>query len=204
MDTDRTKLYWDSQYEENKTGWDVGYISTPLKEYIDQLTDKNLKVLIPGAGNAYEAEYMHLQGFKNVYVLDISGEAIKKFTNRFPDFPKKYIVCDDFFKHEGEYDLILEQTFFCAIYPSLRKKYADKIYSLLKENGKLAGVLFNHEFEKTEPPFGGTEKEYRDYFDSGFDYIVFETSYNSIKPRAGREIFMILVKKSSKQDTPSI
>ena len=40
------------------------------------------------------------------------------------------------------------QTFFCAIDPSDRKKYADKIYTLLKENGKLAGVLFNHEFEK--------------------------------------------------------
>lgn len=196
--TDKTKLYWDSQYEENNTGWDVGHVSTPLKEYIDQITDKNLKVLIPGAGNAYEAEYMHLQGFKNVYVLDISGEAIKKFTNRFPDFPKDYIVCGDFFLHEGEYDMILEQTFFCAIDPSLREDYSVKIYSLLKENGKLAGVLFNHEFEKAVPPFGGTEKEYRGYFDTRFDYKVFETSYNSINPRAGREIFMILMKKNNK------
>lgn len=173
----------------------MGYISTPLKEYIDQIADKNLKVLIPGAGNAHEAEYMHLQGFRNVYVLDISEEAVNNFTGRFPDFPKDHIVCGDFFSHESKYDLILEQTFFCAIDPSDRKKYADKIYTLLKENGKLAGVLFNHEFEKAGPPFGGTENEYRNYFGSRFYYKVFETSYNSIKPRAGRELFMILAKK---------
>lgn len=173
----------------------MGYVSTPLKEYIDQIADKNLKVLIPGAGNAHEAEYMHLQGFRNVYVLDISEEAVNNFTGRFPDFPKDHIVCGDFFSHESKYDLILEQTFFCAIDPSDRKKYADKIYTLLKENGKLAGVLFNHEFEKAGPPFGGTEKEYRNYFGSRFYYKVFETSYNSIKPRAGRELFMILAKK---------
>lgn len=174
----------------------MGYVSTPLKEYIDQITDKDLKVLIPGAGNAHEAEYMHLQGFRNVHVLDVSKEALNNFKGRVSDFPIANIVCGDFFTHEGNYDLILEQTFFCAIDPSDRKRYSDKIYNLLKENGKLAGVLFNHEFDKAGPPFGGTEKEYRKYFGSRFEYKVFETSYNSIKPRAGRELFMILVKKN--------
>ena len=63
--------YWSSRYAEERTGWDIGHPSTPLKEYIDQLQNKNLKILIPGAGNAYEAEYLFEQGFKNVYVLDI-------------------------------------------------------------------------------------------------------------------------------------
>lgn len=190
-----SKLYWDLQYKENKTGWDIGYLSTPLKEYIDQITDKSLKVLIPGAGNAYEAEYMHLQGFKNVYVLDISNEALNNFSTRFPDFPKDHIICGDFFEHHDNYDLIIEQTFFCAIDPANRKRYSEKVYSLLNEKGKLAGLLFNHIFENDGPPFGGTEKEYQMYFDDKFEYKVFELSYNSIKPRAGRELFIILVKK---------
>ena len=45
--------YWSNRYEEDRTGWDIGYPSTPLKEYIDQLTDKTISILIPGAGNAY-------------------------------------------------------------------------------------------------------------------------------------------------------
>lgn len=192
---DKTKLYWDLQYKESKSGWDIGYVSPPLKEYIDQISSKELKVLIPGAGNAYEAEYMHLQGFKNVYVLDISKEAINNFIGRFPDFPKGHIICGDFFEHDDKYDLILEQTFFCAIDPIDRKRYSEKVYSLLKENGKLAGLLFNHVFEYEGPPYGGTEKEYRTYFDDKFEYRVFETAYNSIKPRAGRELFINLIKK---------
>ena len=44
--------YWTKRYQEESTGWDIGYPSTPLKEYIDQLEDKSISILIPGAGNA--------------------------------------------------------------------------------------------------------------------------------------------------------
>ena len=64
---DLNEDYWDSRYHEKTTGWDVGYITTPIKEYIDQIIDKSLKVLIPGGGNSYEAEYLHHQGFNNVF-----------------------------------------------------------------------------------------------------------------------------------------
>ena len=50
--------YWEERYRAGTTGWDIGSPSTPLKEYIDQLQDPSKKILIPGAGNAYEAEYL--------------------------------------------------------------------------------------------------------------------------------------------------
>ena len=43
---DLNKNFWDLRYQNNEIGWDIGYISTPLKKYIDQLTDKNIKILI--------------------------------------------------------------------------------------------------------------------------------------------------------------
>ena len=49
--------YWEERYQKGETGWDAGKITTPIKEYIDQLTNKNLKILIPGAGNGYEFDY---------------------------------------------------------------------------------------------------------------------------------------------------
>jgi hypothetical protein len=61
------EIYWNDKYIKNNIGWDVGYISAPLMEYIDQLTDVNLKILIPGGGNSYEAEYLHKKGFTNVF-----------------------------------------------------------------------------------------------------------------------------------------
>lgn len=189
------KFYWDARYSENMAGWDIGYISTPIKEYIDQINDKSIKILIPGAGNAYEAEYLFLNGFKNVYVLDISSVVINSFKQRFPDFPDKHLLNQDFFIHKDTYDLIIEQTFFCAINPADRSKYVEKIYSLLKDNGKLVGLLFNHEFEKEGPPFGGSVKEYEGLFSPYFDLNKFEVSYNSIKPREKGEHFINFVKK---------
>jgi methyl halide transferase len=58
--------YWNTRYLEEQTGWDIGYPSTPLKEYIDQLTNKSIRILIPGCGNGYEGEYLHQNGFTNV------------------------------------------------------------------------------------------------------------------------------------------
>ena len=64
--------YWEERYKKGETGWDAGAITPPLKEYIDQLTDKNLRILIPGAGNGYEFDYLIENGFQNVFVVEIS------------------------------------------------------------------------------------------------------------------------------------
>ena len=31
------KAYWEHRYEENKTGWNIGYASPPIKKYIEHL-----------------------------------------------------------------------------------------------------------------------------------------------------------------------
>jgi hypothetical protein len=45
------------------------------------------------------------------------------------------------------------------------------------------------------PPFGGSKKEYLDYFEPYFNLLTFELAYNSIQPRAERELFLIAEKK---------
>lgn len=185
--------YWQNRYEQNQTGWDVGEITTPLKEYFDQLKDKNIRILIPGAGNAYEAEYLHRSGFTNVFVIDIATAPLQNITDRYPDFPKEHLIHGDFFDHNDSYDLIVEQTFFCALDPSLRKRYAEKMASLLNKDGKLVGLLFDRDFEGG-PPFGGCAAEYKGYFEELFRFKVFESSRNSIHPRKNTELFMILEK----------
>lgn len=189
------KDYWNNRYINNETGWDIGYVSNPLKNYFDQLDNKEQRILIPGCGNAYEAEYLFKQGFKNVFILDIAPEAVKSFKKRVPDFPKSHIILADFFELNDTWDLIVEQTFFCALNPSLREKYVKKMYELLAPNGKLAGLLFNCELNKDQPPFGGFKDEYEKLFSPYFNIKTMETCYNSIEPRKGRELFIILEKK---------
>lgn len=191
-----SREFWDNRYLTDEIGWDIGSISTPIKEYIDQLTDKTIKILIPGCGNAYEAEYLFENGFTNVYLIDLSPIALENFKNRVKNFPENQLICDDFFNLKTHYfNLIIEQTFFCAINPTLRSKYAEQVARLLHKNGKLVGLLFNDELNSDKPPFGGRKDEYLTYFLPHLHIEIMESSYNSIVPRAGRELFIKMVKK---------
>ena len=190
------KTYWENKYTENKLGWDIGHASTPLKEYIDQLTNKNLKILVPGAGNGYEVQYLVQQGFRNVYVIDIAKKPLQNIKENIPQFPAHQFLEGDFFDLEHlNFDLILEQSFFCAIDPTLRKNYVEKMYGLLKEGGKLAGLFFDFPLTDQGPPFGGHKKEYDALFREYFKIHTLERAYNSIKPRQGNELFFIFEKK---------
>jgi len=186
--------YWSNRYLQKQTGWDIGTVANPLKEYFDQLKIKSCAILIPGAGNAYEAEYLVEHGFQNVFVCDLAQEPLDNLAKRCPKLDQKNLIKADFFDlspSEHQYDIIVEQTFFCALDPSLRKNYFVKMKELLKPGGKLIGLLFDCSFE-VSPPFGGTKEEYEKYFSGLFKVKKFELCYNSIAPRQGREIFMIL------------
>lgn len=198
MNHDLSIDYWNNRYLNNDFSWDAGAITTPLKEYFDQIKDKQISILIPGAGNAYEAEYLVNNGFTNVYVCDFAQEPLKNLQIRCKAIKAQNLLQIDFFKIEAmQFDLIVEQTFFCAIDPLLRKKYFKKAASLLKQGGKLVGLLFNTELNTDKPPFGGDKEEYENYFEDYFKVKVYEDCYNSIKPRAGRELFINFEKVNS-------
>ena len=185
------KAYWENRYLKLQIGWNIGYPSTPLKNYIDQLKDKTLKILIPGAGNSYEAEYLWNKGFKNIYVLDFAKQPLDNFKQRVHNFPEAQLLHSNFFDINDTFDLILEQTFFCALNPKLRTSYVEKMHQLLKPNGKLVGLLFNFELTESGPPFGGNLTAYQSLFKASFKIITLETSINSIKERQGKELFFI-------------
>ncbi|WP_394971275.1 methyltransferase domain-containing protein [uncultured Croceitalea sp.] len=190
--------YWTQRYQEKRTGWDIGYPSTPLKTYIDQLEDKTIKILIPGAGNAYEAEYLWQQGFTNVFIMDISPIPLEAFAKRNSEFPKSQLLHEDFFNHQNQYDLILEQTFFCSFVPTDENRfaYAKHMNALLKSKGKLVGVWFDVPLtgDMEKRPFGGDKELYLNYLCKYLEVITLEKCYNSIPPRQGSELFGIFKK----------
>jgi SAM-dependent methyltransferase len=184
--------YWSDRYQQEKTGWDIGYASTPLREFAASLPEKDLNILIPGCGNAYEVNDLLKLGFTAITVVDISSVLVERLKEKLTGQPVK-IIHADFFKHEGQYDLVLEQTFFCALNPSMRKDYVQQMHQLLKPGGQLAGVLFDRDFDGG-PPFGGNKAEYETLFSALFDIKKMEPCYNSILPRQGTELFFIVQK----------
>ena len=187
--------YWSDLYRHQLTGWDAGSITTPLKEYIDQIADKSIRILVPGCGNGHEVRYLYDNGFLNVDVIDLIAEPVNKLKNYCEKWHASQFIIGDFFNHHGQYDLILEQTFFSSIEPRQRSQYAKKIYDLLNDEGRLVGLLFTIEFPGDHPPFGGSKEECSSYFKPFFQFDVFDISYNSIKPRKGNELFINLRKK---------
>lgn len=193
------KEYWANQYLKGQIGWDLGAVSPPLKLFIDTLEDKKLRILIPGGGNSYEAEYLLAQGFENVTVIDFAKPITDKLSEKFKNNNRINIIYDDFFNHKGEYDLILEQTFFCALSPNLRKDYVLKMHQLLATNGQIVGVMFDREFDKQGPPFGGNKKEYLSLFIPLFNILKLEPCYNSVAPRMGSEVFIKFRKRNENE-----
>lgn len=186
--------YWNARYEKNETGWDIGNSSSPLKLIIDSIENKNSAILIPGAGNAYEADYLLEKNFNNITILDIAPKVIQKLKIKYQNVPGIKIVEEDFFTHNNKYDIILEQTFFCAISPTLRINYVNKMYELLNERGLLTGILFNKEFVGG-PPFSGNIVEYENLFSKKFNIKQLEKCNHSIKPRENSEVIFSFQKK---------
>jgi thiopurine S-methyltransferase len=173
----------------------MGCVSPPIKTYIDHLNNKNITILIPGAGNSYETEFLFNAGFKNITVLDIARQPLINLKKRIPSFPASNLIHENFFEHKKKYDLILEQTFFCSLNPELRDNYVKKMSELLNENGKIAGLLFDFPLNDEGPPFGGSIDEYQNRFSKYFTIKTMARCYNSIKPRQGSELFIIFEKK---------
>lgn len=188
--------YWNQQYANQSTGWDIGYASPPIMKYFATVKDKTLRILIPGGGYAWEAEQLWKLGFKNVFLLDFSSKALDSFSSRVPDFPEQQLLEEDFFKHNSKYDIIVEQTFFSSFEFSLREKYVQQVSCLLVKGGRLVGLLFSHQFNFIGPPFGGDEEEYLKLFHPFFYIKTLEVCNNSIKPRAGRELFIQFFKET--------
>ena len=190
-----SETYWNNRYLKNDTGWDLNTISFPLKSYIDQLDNKDLKILIPGAGNAYEAEYLFNNGFTKINIVDIAKTPLENFRKRCPNFPIKQLLNVNFFDINQKFDLILEQTFFCALLPQLRTDYVSKMYDILNSNGKLVGLLFDFPLTENGPPYGGNIKLYNEYFSNLFSIEIMENCHNSHPNRIGKELFFKALKR---------
>lgn len=186
--------YWDVKHEHGETPWQLNIPSPPITAYLDQLRDKNIRVLIPGAGQGLELDYLLMNGYKHIDVCDVSLHAIERLKERVGDNTSVNFIKGDFFDLQGQYDLILEQTFFCALEPDLREAYINKMYDLLSENGKIVGLLFASHFPMDGPPYGGELNEYKQLFQTKLHIKTIDMCYNSVKPRNRNELFFICEK----------
>lgn len=184
------KEYWKQRYRSGNTQWDIGKPSPQLIQLAKKYASESDRILIPGAGRGHEYVKLKDIGFQNVYLCDWANEAFDALRGHPMTNDSDLMVCD-FFELSGNFDLILEMTFFCALEPSLRKAYVRKCYDLLNDDGLLCGLWFDRDFNQDGPPFGGSREEYTNLLFDQFDILKMETASLSIAPRANKEVMIV-------------
>jgi hypothetical protein len=147
---------WEQRFQDETTPWERPDLHPALalweKSDVFQVGKRGI---IPGCGRAPELLHlarldMHMTG------ADLSETAI--------DWQKKQmgqagltadLLTGDVFKHRPSqaYDFVWEQTFLCAIPPSLRTLYETSAHAWLKSGGQFL-ALFMQKGEQGGPPYG--------------------------------------------------
>ncbi len=131
---------WEQLYQQGDTGWDRGEVSPALQSFWDKGAFEGAQsILIPGCGRGYEVVELAKRGF-DVTALDLAPSAIAQLNDALHKAGvRANAICTDMFRYDAPqaFDVVYEQTCLCAIEPSERERYANKVYAWLKPNGKL-------------------------------------------------------------------
>ncbi|MCO6496722.1 MAG: methyltransferase domain-containing protein [Chitinophagaceae bacterium] len=190
--------FWDYCYIHGMAGWDIKQLSPAVRNYLDTITDPHAAILSPACGRAYEADYLLGKGFDNITLIDISSVLVNELKATFAGKPVR-ILHEDFYSHQGQYDLILEQAFFCTVAPADRDRFIAHVYEMLLPGGRYAGLFFNERVgSRNDPPYTLDIDGYRDLFSDRFEIKRLEPCLDSIESRKEKEIIFEFVKKCKK------
>ncbi|MGD1937043.1 MAG: methyltransferase [Cyanophyceae cyanobacterium] len=194
---------WNQRYKDQDTGWDLGQpspvLAAFLPEYLKQHNflvrspNASSKAAVVGCGRGHDARFIAKLGIETVG-FDFAPLAIKEARelaarSQLTEKQLRFEQMDIFAvapQWQGQFDLIIEHTCFCAINPEQRPDYVESMRSLLKPEGILVGVFFTHN-RPGGPPFGTNETAVLDVFSPRFKRESWQLSDHSIGRRKGDE-----------------
>ena len=188
--------YWERSYRSGEMGWDLGKSTPILNQWIKTCKDP-LTICVLGAGNGWDAVNFAKKGHL-ITAVDFAESAVKNMqaAARRSDLKMEILHMDIFelnLIYSNKFDVVIEYTCFCAIDPSRRRAYLEMVRHILKPKGELVGLLFPIDKDPSDggPPYAveldPTIKLISEYLSP----IIQEVPTMSIKPREGREIFVI-------------
>jgi len=189
---------WQRHYDEDDLGWDLGHVAPPFVDLLESNAIMPCKTLVPGCGRGHEVIFLAENGF-DLTAVDYSIGAVNHLNSVILERKLNIKVLNlDFFEldstHDRLYDLLIEQTFFCAISPSQRPLYVETVARILKKGGMIAG-LFYHTGQEGGPPFNTTRQDIIKYFSGSFEIRELTQAKNSAEKRKDKEWLAILIKK---------
>ena len=161
------KGFWNAKYEEEHTPWDLWEVSGAVRRLVEQYFPPAGEVLVPGCGRGHEVIWLERLGYR-VTAVDFADEPIRYLREQAAQHRvQPEILLEDIFllpaRLNGRYDILLEQTCFCAIDPSLRDDYERMAHRVVKPGGKLLGVFMVVEGPQG-PPYSTPPEMVRSHF----------------------------------------
>ena len=189
---------WERHYDENNLEWDLGEVAPPFVCLWEEMRISPCKAIVPGCGRGHEVIFLAERGFQ-VTAIDFTQGAVG-LTKR--ALSKKSlsgeVLQQDFFElascHNNQFDLMLENTFFCAITPVMRHRYVSIAERILKPGGLLIG-LFYETGKEGGPPFNTSKSDVEEYFSELFVIKMLSKTSHSAEQRQDKEWLGVFEKK---------
>lgn len=189
---------WRKHYDSGDCPWDLNDVAPPWRVLWEEKKLVPGKAIVPGCGRGHEVVFLAEKGF-DVTGVDFAEGAVQNCRDALSQrgLPGN-IARENFFalgrEHHGVYDLLLEQTFFCAIHPSDRNRYVETAARTLKPGGLLAGLFYETGGEGG-PPFNTTRSDVIDHFSAEFEIESLAKTPHSHEQRKGKEWLGLLRKR---------
>jgi len=200
--------FWSREYQEGRAGWDLG---TPTPAFEDLLRNPQQMpqgsrpfapgaLLVPCSGHGYDALAYARNGF-NVTAVDFAPEPldILDLAAQSEGLDLRIFEGDMFAmgsEFSGAFDYILEYTCLCSLDPARRDEYIQLLYRLLKPGGWVVGLIFPMDGRPGGPPFSIDMDELNALLTGRFRVLDERFHPASIKPRKGKEVFVVWEKVS--------
>ncbi len=193
--------FWSELYEAaflqgDKPRWDLGTHHPALDSLSAQIKIPRCRVAVLGSGRAHDAAFFAKQGHI-VTAFDMSEVALKEAQKLYSHLPNLKLEKMDLFalpqKFDGKFDLIFDHTCFCAVEPSRREELVKIWRRMLAPQGQVLGIffVFNKSFG---PPYGSSEWELKQRFQSHFRSLYWTRWKFSPKQRQGTELVVFMDK----------
>ena len=191
-------LDWEAQYRAGDTPCELGRPSPPLVDLVDAYRACLGRVLVPGCGRGDDALYVATLG------ADVSGWdpapsaiAAARAAAQGQGLPVTFDVRDALapeLRDVGAFDTWIEHTFFCALPPESRPRYAESAAAVLRPGGLLLGI-FVLDGRPGGPPYSTTSADLLTLFRPWFDLVRATPAMNSPGMWAGRETMLAFARR---------
>jgi len=169
--------FWRERWDEGQIGFHRAETHPLLERFWPELDVAGGRVLVPLCGKSLDLSWLAANGYEVVGVEFVPAAAAAYFEERGVAAEQKEVegfatlrengvtlVVADFFQVSaavtGRFDAVYDRAAWVAIAPEDRRKYTERVRSLVRPGGRLLLINFEHDLG-SGPPFSIGEQELR-------------------------------------------